>query len=82
MLNVALAILNLLPIPPLDGSTMLAQLSSAYRRFYESPSARSAGIIPFMLVFFFGGKYLFGAGAWVRDAIVAGVLRVLAPSIV
>ena len=79
-LNVALAILNLLPIPPLDGSTMLAQLSPAYRRFYESPGAGGLGMVAFLLVFFFGGPYLMDAGLWVRDALVDAVLRVLAPA--
>ncbi|MCC7388165.1 MAG: site-2 protease family protein [Phycisphaerales bacterium] len=79
-LNVALAILNLLPIPPLDGSTMLAQLSPAYRRFYESPGAGGLGMIAFLMVFFFGGPYLLDAGFWVRDALVDAVMRVLAPS--
>ncbi len=37
-LNLALACFNLLPIPPLDGATVLAGFSASFRRLIESPA--------------------------------------------
>ena len=34
--NIALGIFNLLPVPPLDGSTILGNFVPAYRRWLES----------------------------------------------
>lgn len=79
-LNVALAILNLLPIPPLDGSTMLADVWPRYRRLYHHPNARGIGMVAFVLVFIFGSPYLWAAGDGVQGALQGVVLRVLAPS--
>jgi Zn-dependent protease len=78
-LNVALALLNLLPIPPLDGSRMLADVSPGYRRLYHHENAMGFGMVAFLVVFFYGSQYLWLAGHGVNDALVNAVLRVLAP---
>ncbi len=36
-MNIVLCLFNLLPIPPLDGSTVLASLLPGYRRFVSNP---------------------------------------------
>lgn len=78
-INATLLLLNLLPIPPLDGSRMLADISAGYRRLYHHENAMGIGLVCFAIVFFYGSEYLWAAGFWVSDGIVDGVLGVLAP---
>ena len=57
-LNLALLALNLLPIPPLDGSRILASFSDPYARLLMNPNAALFGLAAFMLLFWvtpFGG---------------------------
>ncbi len=74
-----LVILNLLPIPPLDGSRMLATLSPGYNRLLHHPHAAGIGMLCFAAVFFYGAQYLWAAGHWANSTLVNAVLRVLAP---
>lgn len=50
-LNMVLFAFNLLPVPPLDGSTILAGFSSQARRWYAHPNAAFAGMVLVMLIF-------------------------------
>jgi len=50
-LNLALMALNLLPVPPLDGSRILASASAGYQRLLMHPNAQIFGLAIFMLVF-------------------------------
>ncbi|MEM1165020.1 MAG: site-2 protease family protein [Planctomycetota bacterium] len=45
MLNIVLACLNLLPIPPLDGSRILATYSWQYRELISHPNAPLVGML-------------------------------------
>jgi Zn-dependent protease len=74
MLNIALLILNLLPIPPLDGSTILSDFVPAYRRFLSHPNAPIVGLIVLLLLFFRGGGVIFGTAA---NASWSGINRVV-----
>jgi Zn-dependent protease len=58
-LNFVLFALNLLPIPPLDGSKILANFSRGYRDMVDQPQAIGVSLVLLVLVFVFGGKYLF-----------------------
>ena len=78
-LNVVLVVLNLLPIPPLDGSTMLANLSPAYNRLLRHDNAMGMGMLLFAVVFFYGSRYLWAIGHWANGLLVDSILRVLAP---
>ena len=49
--NVALFFFNLIPIPPLDGSTVLAGFSRGYARIVESVRNPAIFLIALMLVF-------------------------------
>lgn len=69
LLNTVLAIFNLLPIPPLDGSRILASFYPSYRRIFESENGQWIGIGAFMLVFWFGSDALFSAGFFVASGI-------------
>jgi Zn-dependent protease len=76
MLNVALLILNLLPIPPLDGSRMLANVSRGYRSFAEGPNAMIVGLFMLFGVIVFGIDLIFQAATIVVGT-VQGVIIVL-----
>ena len=65
-LNIALALFNLVPVPPLDGSKIAARFFPAYERFIHSEQGAVASMIGFALLFFFSGGVLF------RTAQVAG----------
>lgn len=54
-INIVLCLFNLLPVPPLDGSTVLADLSPAYRRLKSNPNNQPLFLGVFVLVFVFAG---------------------------
>ena len=69
-LNLILAPLNLLPIPPLDGSRILAGFSRRARELFDRPQAHLFGMFLFLAIFFMspiGGLLI--SGAW-RGTIV------------
>ncbi len=74
-LNIVLAILNLLPIPPLDGATILANLVPAAARLYARPQAMMLGFFLLVMIFVSGaGSVLFDAAGTIASAI-AGLGR-------
>lgn len=60
-LNMLLMVFNLVPVPPLDGSRIVAHYSPPYRRFFfETENGRWVGLGLFLLLFFFGADYILG----------------------
>jgi Zn-dependent protease len=57
---------NLLPMPPLDGSRILADFVPAFGRLWESEKGQILGFIGFALLFFVVGRYV-----WIFGHIVA-----------
>ncbi|MCA8962218.1 MAG: site-2 protease family protein [Planctomycetes bacterium] len=57
-LNLVLLLLNLVPIPPLDGSNILAGLSRPAREFYSHPEIGQYSMFALVALFYLGGKYL------------------------
>jgi Zn-dependent protease len=49
-LNLILFALNMLPVPPLDGSNILMNLSDTVARWYRHPQAQMAGLLLFFLL--------------------------------
>lgn len=64
-LNLVLFVFNLLPIPPLDGSAVLADFSEGYRNFIRNPNNQPFFMGGFLLIFLFAGEYLF---SWAMGA--------------
>jgi Zn-dependent protease len=50
-LNFALGVFNLIPVEPLDGSTILARFSTTYRNLFTGERARGMSLMLFILVF-------------------------------
>ena len=71
-LNMILAPFNLLPIPPLDGSHILAGFSPYFRNLYQRPHAQMIGLFVFIAVFFMTpmGGILFSFGWRVAQGLI------------
>ncbi len=63
--NVALAIFNLIPIPPLDGSTLLFRFVSARTAWQLRPMLSQYGIFVLFALILFGGRLI---GSLIFDA--------------
>jgi len=68
--NLVLAIFNLLPIPPLDGSRIAADFIPSYARLAEAMRAGGGASIVFLLVFLFAGRLIYPAA----DAVAGAML--------
>lgn len=67
-LNLVLLVLNLVPVPPLDGSRALASFSPAYTRLADGPNAAMFSLVGILFVFFVAADTIFSvssqATAW------------------
>jgi len=54
-LNLVLFAFNLLPVPPLDGSRLLAATSRTIKQLYQHPNAPMAGLVLFFLLMMTNG---------------------------
>lgn len=70
MINVMGFLFNLVPIPPLDGSKILANFVPAYDRLMSSERGAMMGLIGFALLFTVGGSKVWSATAYVANSSV------------
>ncbi len=79
-LNVLLAIFNMIPLPPLDGSHLLKaflphQARAAMDNFMER--AGPVGVVlPLMLIFMVAGGAIAGAATFVANLLIGGAMKV------
>ena len=69
-LNIVLMLFNLVPVPPLDGSRIVATFVRPYREFLASHHGSMIGLVFFVLVFRFAGQYIFEFGGALTGMIV------------
>ena len=69
MLNALLLLFNLLPLPPLDGATVLSGISRTARRWLELPEVRNYGffVLVFLVWFAGGGQLLWDTAEIMAD---------------
>jgi Zn-dependent protease len=75
MINVALAIFNLIPIPPLDGAKMVSAVLdyNAARRFEE---LQRYSFMFWMILFITGAfRYLMAPGLWISNILLNGFIN-------
>lgn len=74
-LNIALAFLNLLPVPPLDGSGILAGISRRWYAWSQNPQVALYSMLILMGLFFMGGLggALFGGSVWTAAAVAGSI---------
>lgn len=58
-LNMVLMVFNLIPVPPLDGSRIVSNFSRRYEAFWEGQRGAIFGLIAFLIIFNFSGRYVF-----------------------
>ncbi len=63
MLNIVLAIFNMLPVPPLDGFRILSGLVPAVDRLWRTEAAQTGAALLFVIVFFFAGDLIWPVGS-------------------
>jgi len=76
-LNMALMLFNLLPVPPLDGSRVLATISPAYARLWTGGNSQVVGLIALVAVFIVGARYIFNLAADITFWTLDFVLRLI-----
>jgi Zn-dependent protease len=74
--NIALMIFNMIPVPPLDGSRVAANLFPAYRNMLNSQMAQGFLIAIFFAMFMGGAYYIFLASDYISRHTVAWVVTV------
>jgi Zn-dependent protease len=77
LMNIVLAMFNLIPIPPLDGAKVVENLVPSLRTVFEHLSTSGASMIVFIVAFSSAGKVMFPAAEWLRDGwlrIVSGLV--------
>jgi len=81
-LNLILFALNLLPIPPLDGSRILAACSMQLRHFYNQPHSQVLALFVLFAIFFLGaGNFIFTGSMELAGAYAGLVARLLGADI-
>lgn len=75
-LNIALAMFNLLPAPPLDGSRILGSFMPAYDRLMRGPNGQWIGLGIFVLIFWTAGDVLFGVAFFVAGGVIEPLLSI------
>jgi Zn-dependent protease len=80
--NIAGALFNLLPVPPLDGSRIVGNFFPAFHRLYSTERGAVVSLLFFMAMLLWFGRYLyriaFQGSAWTID-ILATLFGIFAP---
>lgn len=75
MLNVFGMFFNLIPIPPLDGSRILADFVPSFDRLMRTEKGALIGLFTFALLFMWGGKVMWGVTFRATDATLETLTR-------
>ncbi|MDD4817066.1 MAG: site-2 protease family protein [Victivallaceae bacterium] len=76
-LNLALLLLNLLPVPPLDGFTACREIFPGLRRMDTTEFGRGAMLVMILFIFSFGSIWLFQISKWAANKIMLFLIGVM-----
>ena len=79
-LNLVLFLFNLIPVPPLDGSRVLASFVPAYSNFVYSEKGSIAMLIAFVVLFRFVGDFIFAFGLGVAGVVISFGVHLFHPN--
>ena len=74
--NIVLCVFNLFPVPPLDGSSILANFHRGYARLANDPQKQQAFMFGFFFALFIAGRMLFDFASKVGSQYLAWVVNV------
>ncbi|GJQ30344.1 MAG: peptidase M50 [Phycisphaerae bacterium] len=77
VLNLVLGVFNLIPIPPMDGYRIVADLQPRYARLWQTEAAAVVGMILFVILFLRAGSVLFSFAAETIITVVKALARAL-----
>ena len=77
MINVMGVLFNLLPIPPLDGSRILADFVPAFDRAIRTEKGAIAAIIAASLLFTAGSRHVWDATSWIATTSISKATSLL-----
>lgn len=80
-LNIVLMVFNLIPVPPLDGSRILADVSAGYRRLMMTEQGRMLAVFGFLAIFFFGAGSIWAVASTAADVLVHTITHAIAPAV-
>jgi Zn-dependent protease len=66
LVNIVLAVFNLIPVPPLDGSKILENVSTGYRDWIERLHTTGASVLVLIFAFVLSGRVIFPAAQQMR----------------
>lgn len=72
--NIALMLLNLLPIPPLDGSRILAHYADGYRRLIHGEHGTMIALFGLVVIFYAVGGRVFELAFSAAGSIIRGIV--------
>jgi Zn-dependent protease len=78
LLNTLLMLFNLVPIPPLDGSRIVSDIVPAYRDLWRQEQMRTAGLVAFIALFYFGSDYIWSFAAHVAGSAIGWSVKMFA----
>lgn len=78
-LNIVLGLFNLLPVPPLDGSRILADFVPSYRNLWVGERGQILSIVAFALVFLYGIRIVEPLAVEITRSLLSVVRGVLGP---
>ena len=67
IMNIILILFNLLPVPPLDGSRVAADLIPAYRNFLATEAGQFLTLVMFLGLFMFSGRVIIPIAAQIHE---------------